>query len=263
VAARSRRRRRCCFIVGASGATGRRRRTLRSSPPPYEEHLATSRQRPVGGRRLVGPAVRAAPRIRLRRVGRTHVRLPRPAAVSARRPDRARHRAARDIGSSKSGARLSEPRWSTLPAVVDVRHFAAGPTRSRARFNRRPGRFMGRMRQRTRSASRSGGVVASITAWTRPTLRSTPRGSSRPPRSRRPATLSCSQGRGLAASLCSRGGLIEEAGFPGGRVKTRPGLGGDGRAALVRHPGVDKVSFTSARRSGLDIGFPSRANFSR
>ena len=44
--------------------------------------------------------------------------------------------------------------------------------------------------------------------------------------------------------------LIEEAGFPAGVVNVLPGYGETAGAALVRHPGVDKIAFTGSTEVG-------------
>ncbi|WP_269497935.1 aldehyde dehydrogenase [Castellaniella sp. S9] len=47
--------------------------------------------------------------------------------------------------------------------------------------------------------------------------------------------------------------LIEEAGFPPGVVNVVPGYGHEAGAALVAHPGVDKITFTGEGRTAKDI----------
>ncbi|KAI0887489.1 aldehyde dehydrogenase [Annulohypoxylon maeteangense] len=47
--------------------------------------------------------------------------------------------------------------------------------------------------------------------------------------------------------------LVKEAGFPPGVVNFVNGYGGDAGAALVSHPGVDKVSFTGSTETGKAI----------
>jgi betaine-aldehyde dehydrogenase len=47
--------------------------------------------------------------------------------------------------------------------------------------------------------------------------------------------------------------LIGEAGFPAGTVNVVPGLGEVAGAALVRHPGIDKLSFTGSLEVGRAI----------
>jgi betaine-aldehyde dehydrogenase len=57
--------------------------------------------------------------------------------------------------------------------------------------------------------------------------------------------------------------LIEEAGFPEGVVNVIPGLGEPAGAPLVRHPGVDKVSFTGSPEVGRDIAIACARDFRR
>ncbi|HEX4751701.1 MAG TPA: aldehyde dehydrogenase family protein [Solirubrobacterales bacterium] len=47
--------------------------------------------------------------------------------------------------------------------------------------------------------------------------------------------------------------LFEEAGFPAGVLNVVTGLGETAGAALVRHPGVDKISFTGSPEVGREI----------
>src|SRR4029453_15041423 len=46
--------------------------------------------------------------------------------------------------------------------------------------------------------------------------------------------------------------VLAEAGFPPGVVSVLPGAGATG-AALVRHPGIDKVAFTGSTEVGREI----------
>jgi acyl-CoA reductase-like NAD-dependent aldehyde dehydrogenase len=57
--------------------------------------------------------------------------------------------------------------------------------------------------------------------------------------------------------------LIEEAGFPPGVVNFVPGLGEGAGASLVRHPGVDKVSFTGSPEVGRDVAIACARDFRR
>lgn len=59
------------------------------------------------------------------------------------------------------------------------------------------------------------------------------------------------------------GQLIEEAGFPGGVVNIVTGLGKTAGAALVRHPGVDKVSFTGSPEVGREVARAAAETFKR
>lgn len=57
--------------------------------------------------------------------------------------------------------------------------------------------------------------------------------------------------------------LVEEAGLPPGVVNVLPGFGEVAGAALVRHPGVDKVSFTGSPEVGRDVAKAAAETFKR
>jgi aldehyde dehydrogenase (NAD+) len=57
--------------------------------------------------------------------------------------------------------------------------------------------------------------------------------------------------------------LIEEAGFPAGVVNIVPGFGPLAGAALVAHPGVDKISFTGEHRTAQEIMRGASVNLKR
>lgn len=59
------------------------------------------------------------------------------------------------------------------------------------------------------------------------------------------------------------GELALEAGIPPGVLNIVPGYGPTAGAALVRHAGVDKISFTGSTRVGREIVHASAANFKR
>ncbi len=67
------------------------------------------------------------------------------------------------------------------------------------------------------------------------------------------------------ASLSSLllGKLALEAGFPAGALNILTGRGDETGAALVRHDGVDKISFTGSTRVGRDIGAVAGAAFKK
>ncbi|KRC46442.1 MULTISPECIES: phenylacetaldehyde dehydrogenase StyD [unclassified Nocardioides] len=64
-------------------------------------------------------------------------------------------------------------------------------------------------------------------------------------------------------SILHLGTLIAEAGFPAGVVNIVPGLGETAGAALVAHPGVDKVSFTGSPEVGRLIQKAAADTFKR
>ncbi|MEO7324494.1 MAG: aldehyde dehydrogenase family protein [Dokdonella sp.] len=59
------------------------------------------------------------------------------------------------------------------------------------------------------------------------------------------------------------GELALEAGFPPGVLQILTGLGSEAGAALVRHPGVDKVSFTGSTAVGREIVRTCAVDFKR
>ena len=146
-----------------------------------------------------------------------------------------------------------------LPHVVDVfRHFAGWADKIEGRWVT-PRRSSGCRGRRTRSASRVG-VVGAISAWNAPAL-----------------IASWKLGPALAAgnavvlkpaedaslSTLWIAKLIEEVGFPGGVVNIVPGLGETAGAALVRHPGVDKLSFTGSPEVGREIAVQAARDFKK
>ena len=64
-------------------------------------------------------------------------------------------------------------------------------------------------------------------------------------------------------SALALGKLIEEAGFPAGVVNIVPGFGPIAGAALVAHPGVDKISFTGEHRTAQEIMRGASVNLKR
>jgi betaine-aldehyde dehydrogenase len=64
-------------------------------------------------------------------------------------------------------------------------------------------------------------------------------------------------------SILHLAGLIEEAGFPPGVVNVVPGFGDVAGAALVRHPSVDKISFTGSPEVGREIQKVAADTFKR
>ena len=57
--------------------------------------------------------------------------------------------------------------------------------------------------------------------------------------------------------------LIEEVGFPAGVVSVLPGHGETAGAALVRHPLIDKISFTGSPEVGREIAVEAAREFRR
>ncbi|PRY49587.1 acyl-CoA reductase-like NAD-dependent aldehyde dehydrogenase [Geodermatophilus tzadiensis] len=64
-------------------------------------------------------------------------------------------------------------------------------------------------------------------------------------------------------SILALAELVQEAGVPAGVVNVIPGLGEEAGAALVRHPEVDKISFTGSPEVGRQIGRVAAESFKR
>jgi acyl-CoA reductase-like NAD-dependent aldehyde dehydrogenase len=152
-----------------------------------------------------------------------------------------------------------EPRLVDIPNAVDVfRHFAGWADKIEGRWIA-PLPAFGRTRQ-AYTIREPLGVVGAITAWNAPTL-----------------IASWKLGPALAAGNCVvlkpaedaclstlyLASLIAEAGFPAGAVSVIPGLGETAGAALARHHGVDKVSFTGSPEVGRQIAVAAAQDFRR
>jgi betaine-aldehyde dehydrogenase len=146
-----------------------------------------------------------------------------------------------------------------LPHVIDVfRHFAGWADKIEGRWIA-PQPMFGQARQ-AYTIREPLGVVGAITAWNAPTLIASwklgPALAAGNAVVLKPAEDACLSSLHLAA-------LVEEVGFPAGSVNVIPGLGETAGAALVRHPGVDKVTFTGSPEVGREIGIQAAKDFRR
>jgi phenylacetaldehyde dehydrogenase len=95
------------------------------------------------------------------------------------------------------------------------------------------------------------GVVAAIIPWNFPFIMACARIA---PALSAGCTVVLKPAEDASLSSLALGKLAIEAGFPAGVVNILSGRGDVAGAALVRHPGVDKVSFTGSTRVGKEIG---------
>jgi acyl-CoA reductase-like NAD-dependent aldehyde dehydrogenase len=152
-----------------------------------------------------------------------------------------------------------EPKMVDIPHVVDVfRHFAGWADKIEGRWVT-PAPFFGMTRQ-AYTIREPVGVVGAISAWNAPAM-----------------IASWKLGPALAAgnavvlkpaedaslSTLWMVKLMEEVGFPAGVVNLVPGLGETAGAALVRHPGVDKLSFTGSPEVGREIAVQAARDFKK
>jgi betaine-aldehyde dehydrogenase len=152
-----------------------------------------------------------------------------------------------------------EPRMVDIPHVIDVfRHFAGWADKIEGRFVA-PLPFFGQLRQ-AYTIREPLGVVGAITAWNTPTMitswKLAPALAAGNCVVLKPAEDACLSSLHLVR-------LIEECGFPAGSVNVVPGRGAIAGAALVSHPGVDKVTFTGSPEVGREIAVRAAGDFRR
>lgn len=157
------------------------------------------------------------------------------------------------------GRPVFEPRMIDVPLVVDVfRHFAGWADKIEGRWVA-PLPFFGQERY-AYTIREPLGVVGAITAWNAPTViaswKLAPALAAGNTVVVKPAEDACLSTLHLAT-------LFAEAGFPEGSVNVVPGLGETAGAALVRHRGVDKISFTGSPEVGREIAIQAAGDFRR
>jgi acyl-CoA reductase-like NAD-dependent aldehyde dehydrogenase len=152
-----------------------------------------------------------------------------------------------------------EPRLVDLPHAIDVfRHFAGWADKIEGRWIT-PAPFMGMMRQ-AYTIREPLGVIGAITAWNAPTLIASWKLA---PALAAGNTVVLKPAEDASLSTLYLAKLIEEAEFPPGTINVVPGIGETAGAALVRHAGVDKVSFTGSPEVGREIGVQAAKDFRR
>ncbi|CAN7711037.1 aldehyde dehydrogenase family protein [Neorhizobium tomejilense] len=147
------------------------------------------------------------------------------------------------------GRPFFEPFQIEIPLAADTfRHFAGwadkitGQTFDLPDFNGRS-RYSYTLRQPI-------GVVAAITPWNAPTMIASWKLAAALAVGN---TVIIKPAEDASLSTIRLIELIEEAGFPGGVVNLVTGTGAIAGDALVRHPGIDKISFTGSPEVGRRI----------
>jgi acyl-CoA reductase-like NAD-dependent aldehyde dehydrogenase len=152
-----------------------------------------------------------------------------------------------------------EPKMVDLPSVVDVfRHFAGWADKIEGRWVS-PLPFFGALRQ-AYTIREPLGVIGAITAWNAPTLIASWKLA---PALAAGNTVVLKPAEDASLSTLHLARLIEEVGFPPGTINVIPGLGETTGAALVKHPGVDKLSFTGSPEVGRSIAISAAGDFKR
>jgi phenylacetaldehyde dehydrogenase len=162
------------------------------------------------------------------------------------------------IQALEGGQTLMEPRMLDVPnAIACFRHFAGWADKITGQVIPTPGYF-GRPTH-SYTLREPVGVVAAILPWNAPIMIASWKLA---PALAVGCTAVVKPAEDAPLNLLYLGKLIEEAGFPPGVVNIIPGLG-DAGAALVRHPGVDKVSFTGSQEVARDVQRAAAETFKR
>ena len=157
------------------------------------------------------------------------------------------------------GKPVGQPTVLDVPnAIATFRHFAGwadkiqGVTVPTAGYQGRP--------THSYTVREPIGVIGAIIPWNTPLMIA---GWKLAPALAAGNTLVVKPAEDAPLSILHLAGLIEEAGFPPGVVNVVPGLGEVAGAALVRHRGVDKVSFTGSPAVGREIQKVAADSFKR
>jgi betaine-aldehyde dehydrogenase len=156
------------------------------------------------------------------------------------------------------GKPLADARLTVAAAAEHFRYFAGWADKIDGRalpFTVRAGR--GRHSYTLREPV---GVVGAITPWNFPTMIAAWKLA---PGLAAGCTVVLKPPEDAPLTALHLAGLIEEAGYPAGTVSVIPGLGEVAGAPLVRHPGVDKVSFTGSPEVGRDVARAAADTFKR
>jgi betaine-aldehyde dehydrogenase len=157
------------------------------------------------------------------------------------------------------GKPVGDPTAIDIPLAADTfRHFAGwadkvhGSTVPVPDYFDRP-RFSYTLREPV-------GVVGAITPWNAPTMIAAWKIA---PALAVGCTVVIKPPEDASLSTLRLAELIAQAGIPAGVLNVVPGTGASAGAELVRHPGVDKVSFTGSPEVGAEIAREAGAAFKR
>ena len=147
------------------------------------------------------------------------------------------------------GRPLMEPTMLDMPnAIGTVRYFAGWADKIEGRTIPTPGYFgMSTLSYTVREPI---GVVGAITPWNTPAMIACWKLA---PALAAGCTMVLKPAEEAPLTTLYLAKLMEEAGFPPGVFNVVPGLGEVAGGALLRHPGVDKVSFTGSPEVGREI----------
>jgi acyl-CoA reductase-like NAD-dependent aldehyde dehydrogenase len=157
------------------------------------------------------------------------------------------------------GKPVGDARTVDLPLAAETfRHFAGWADKARGATIPVPD-LQGRVRF-SYTLREPVGVVGAITPWNAPTMIAAWKIA---PALAAGCTVVVKPPEDAPLSTLRLAELMQEAGLPAGVVNVVPGLGAVAGAALVRHPGVDKVSFTGSPEVGRHIARVAGEAFKR
>lgn len=157
------------------------------------------------------------------------------------------------------GRPFVEPSMLDLPnALATLRHFAGWADKIEGRTIPTPGYFGRPTLSYTRREAI--GVIAAIIPWNTPFMITCWKLA---PALATGCTMVIKPAEETPLSALHLAALVREAGFPPGVVNVVTGTGAATGAALVQHPGVDKVSFTGSPEVGADISRAAASTFKR
>lgn len=157
------------------------------------------------------------------------------------------------------GKPVGDPKKVDLPFAVDTfRHFAGAADRVFGTVV--PGPDPTGQPRLSYTLREPVGVVAAITPWNAPTMIAAWKIA---PALAAGCTVVIKPPEDAPLTTLRLAELFAQAGVPDGVFNVLPGLGRVTGAALVRHPGVDKVSFTGSPEVGREIAVAAGAAFKR
>jgi len=163
------------------------------------------------------------------------------------------------IQSLEGGQAAMEPKMLDLPMTVGTfRHFAGWADKITGAVIPTPGYFGRATHSYTRREPI--GVVAAIVPWNAPAMILSWKIA---PALACGNTVVVKPAEDAMLAINHIGALVQEAGFPAGVVNIVNGTGESTGAALVRHPGVDKVSFTGSPEVGREVAKVAADTFKR
>jgi betaine-aldehyde dehydrogenase len=164
-----------------------------------------------------------------------------------------------DIEALEVGKPAADPKMIDIPAAAETfRHFAGWADKIHGRQIPVPD-FLGHERM-VYTRREPIGVVAAITPWNAPTMIAAWKIA---PALAAGCTIVIKPPEDAPLSTHHLAGLCREAGLPDGALNVVSGLGSVAGAALVRHPGVDKISFTGSSEVGREIATAAAQTFKR